>query len=105
MILNKDLRCLILKCIIYNNTEEFLKDTLDILLENEAQNNLIIANAVKGKELDVSDYFIASVKDDNGAVLLCGICTPPFNIVIYETRNILNEAAVKLLVNTIISHK
>lgn len=71
-------------------------DTLDILLENEVQNNLPIS-FTNHKTADTSSWLLASVKDDNGSILLNAACTPPFNIVLYETGNKPNDTAVKRL--------
>ncbi len=80
----------------YTSMDAFIFDTLDILLENEAQNNLPIS-FTKNTSADCTNQLFASVKDEGGAVVLVAACTPPFNIVLYETGNIQNDAAVKLL--------
>ncbi|MCL2401453.1 MAG: GNAT family N-acetyltransferase [Oscillospiraceae bacterium] len=85
-----------MKFIHYENTETFAADTLAILLENEVQNNLPIS-FINNKVADKSNWILASVKDSNGEIALVTACTPPFNIVLYETRNKPNDAAVKLL--------
>ncbi|MCL2054369.1 MAG: GNAT family N-acetyltransferase [Oscillospiraceae bacterium] len=89
-----------MKFIRYNNIESFAADTFEILLENEAQNSLPIS-FIEDKELDKSDWFLAAVKGSDGGVLLTAAQTPPFNMLVYETRNIPNEAAVKLLADEI----
>ncbi|MCL2409595.1 MAG: GNAT family N-acetyltransferase [Oscillospiraceae bacterium] len=85
-----------MKLIHYENTEAFAADTLEILLENEVQNNLPIS-FINNKVADKSNWFLASVKDSSGEITLVAACTPPFNIVLYETRNKPNDVAVKLL--------
>ncbi|MDR1330226.1 MAG: GNAT family N-acetyltransferase [Oscillospiraceae bacterium] len=80
----------------YENTEAFAADTLEILLENEVQNNLPIS-FIDNKKADKSDWLLGSVKDENGGIALVAACTPPFNIVLYETGNRQNDAAVRLL--------
>ena len=84
----------------YENTEAFAADTLEILLENEVQNNLPIS-FIGNKTADKSNWLLASVKDANGGVVLTAACTPPFNIMLYETGNCPNDAAVTLLCNEI----
>ena len=85
-----------MKFIRYSNTEAFAADVLEILLENEVQNDLPIS-FINNKTADTSNWLLASVKDSNGGVVLTAACTPPFNIVIYETSNKPNDIAVKLL--------
>ena len=80
----------------YTSIDAFAGDTLEILLENEVQNNLPIS-FIADKTTDKTNWFLASVKDEDGGVVLTAACTPPFNIVMYETRNQPNSAAVKLL--------
>lgn len=81
----------------YENLETFAADTLEILLENEVQNNLIISFIRNENGYDSSNWLLASVKDDIGDVVLTTACTPPFNIVMYETANKPNDEAVRLL--------
>ena len=81
----------------YEKIEDFGADTLDILLENEVQNNLPISFINNEHKYDTSNWLLATIKDENGDVVLTAACTPPYNIVMYETRNIPNNSAVKLL--------
>ena len=86
-----------MKLQIYENIKAFGDDTLDILLENEVQNNLPISFITSTADIDRSNWFLATVKNDSGSVLLTAACTPPFNLVGYLTRNQPNDAVVKLL--------
>lgn len=81
----------------YTKLADFGADTLDILLESEVQNNLPISFINNEHDYDTSNWLLASVKDDNGSVVLTAACTPPFNIVLYETGNKSYGAAVELL--------
>jgi len=82
-----------------NDTTSFLNDAFDILLENEAQNSIFISNAQRGKEKDrdTSNWFCATVKNDGGGVIASAMCTPPFNIIIYETGNKHNGETIDFL--------
>lgn len=80
----------------YSGVENFAADTLETLLENEVQNNLLISFA-NNKTADSSNWLLSSIKDANGNVILVAACTPPFNLVLYETGNIPNGEALKLL--------
>ena len=81
-----------------NNKNDFADDTLDILSENEVQNSIMIkiATGFKNGE-NKDDWFCATVKDDNGGVLLSACCTPPYNIVMYETKNKHDGEAINML--------
>ena len=81
----------------YDKLEDFSADTLEILMENEVQNNLPISFIQNERGFDTSKWLLTSIKDENGNLLLTAACTPPFNIVMYETGNKPNDAAVKLL--------
>ena len=86
----------------YSDIDTFGADVLEILLENEEQNSLPIS-FINNKTAYNSNWFLASVKDDTGGVVLTAACTPPYNIIMYETRNYRNNDAVKLLANELIS--
>jgi hypothetical protein len=86
-----------MKFIRYDSTEKFGIDVLEILLENEIQNNIMISFIKNDKTLDTSNWLMAAIKNENGNVVLTAACTPPHNIVIYETGNEQNDTAIKLL--------
>jgi hypothetical protein len=90
-----------MKFIKYENVQSFGADVHEILLENEVQNNLPISFIKSGQECDSSEWLLASIKDEAGGILLTAACTPPYKIVLYETKNKPNDAAVKLLSNEI----
>jgi len=81
----------------YDNLESFGTDTLEVLLENEVQNNLPVSFIYNEQKRDTSDWLLATVKDEAGGIVLTAACTPPFNIVMYETGNKPNDAAIRLL--------
>jgi hypothetical protein len=93
----------------YATPTAFGAEVLDLLLEHEVQNNLPISFIRNERGFDTSDWLLASVKDANGAVVLTAACTATssptpaspvraaHNIVLYETGNRPNNAALKLL--------
>ncbi|MCL1806774.1 MAG: GNAT family N-acetyltransferase [Oscillospiraceae bacterium] len=111
----------------YANTDAFAVDTLEILLEHEAQNMLLI-NHIMDKTWEIkddlfthindkgwdksesligfinltfgdTDSFRATIKDDNGSVVLTAACMPPYDMAIYEIGNKPNGEALQLLVD------
>ncbi|NLO35973.1 MAG: GNAT family N-acetyltransferase [Clostridiaceae bacterium] len=81
----------------YAGTESFGGATLETLLENEEQNNLPISFIRNERGLDTSGWLLATVRDPAGSVVLVAACTPPHNIVLYETQNRPHDAAVRRL--------
>lgn len=87
-----------MKLELYNDINRFIDDTFEILAENEIQNNVIIGNCIKGRDgLDTSNWFLATVKDDRGAIRLIAMMTPPYNLCLYETENTRDEGVLGLL--------
>ncbi len=81
----------------YDSTQAFGADVYEILLRHEVQNNLPVSFIKNERGFDTSNWLMASVKDDQGGVALTAACTPPFNVVMYETDNKPDDAAVKCL--------
>ncbi|HOP12046.1 MAG TPA: GNAT family N-acetyltransferase [Oscillospiraceae bacterium] len=79
----------------YDSTQAFGADALEILLRHEVQNNLPIGFIKNERGYDTANWLMATVKDGSGSVVLTAACTPPFNIIMYETDNKPNDAAVK----------
>ena len=69
----------------YSKLEDFAADTFEILVENEVQNNLPISFIKNENGHDTSNWLLTTIKDESGSVILTAACTPPFNIVMYET--------------------
>jgi predicted GNAT family acetyltransferase len=82
-----------------DNPTGFWNETIDILVESEAQNSIILKCAKRFKDGENNpDWYCAAVKNDAGSVVLIAMCTPPWNVVIYGTGNMIDEEAVGLLV-------
>lgn len=75
----------------------FCQSVLEILLRHEEQNNLPISFIKNEQGLDSSGWLMGVVRDDAGSVILTAACTPPYNIVLYETDNRPRQEAVNLL--------
>ena len=90
---------------LYNDVKRFHKDTYDIFMCHEAQNviplgNIIIGNDGKDKTdwRDPAKWFMATVSDDT-AILLTAVMTPPYNLTLYATDNMNDEAALYCLIS------
>ena len=96
-----------MKFILYDDVKAFYRDTIDVLMRHEAQNLIALGNIMIGKSgLDKTDwrdpaYWLMAVVSDDSGVRLTAIMTPPHNIALYATDNIIDDAALKCLVNGI----
>jgi len=87
-----------------NNPIGFWNETIDILVENEAQNAIIIKCAQRFKNGENNDdWYCAAVKNNNGEIILTAMCTPPWNVVIYCTGNGQDDNAVEILVKELLN--
>ena len=85
---------------IYTDIHEFYQKTYDILMRHEAQNLVPLGNVIighKGEDKtawrDPANWLMATVEDEKG-VQLTALMTPPHNITLYATGNIINPAAI-----------
>ena len=81
-----------MKIKIYNSSKEFLIDHLDLLLKEEAVNQLLINNAknLEGKILD-KDTFLGELQNDKGETLLLFSRNQGYNLLISGPEHYLNE--------------
>ena len=95
----------------YDSVKSFYRDTYDILMRQEAQNLIPLGNVIIGYESEGSSgdtsgwkntalWFMAAVSDESG-VLLSAIMTPPFNLTLYATDNVINDEALSRMVHGI----
>lgn len=90
---------------LYTDVHEFYKDTYDVLMRHEAQNLIPLGNIIMGHEgtdktdwRDPANWLMATVSDDKG-IQLTAIMTPPHNITLYATDNIINPEVVSCLID------
>lgn len=69
----------------YETLRDFLDDTLPLLLQNEAQNSLMIADAREGAKKDLG-WFGCTVTD-GGELMLAAVAAPPFPLMLSEPGN------------------
>lgn len=96
---------------LYTDVHEFYHDTYDVFMRHEAQNmiplgNIIIGNEGKDKTdwRDPVNWLMATISDANG-IQLTAIMTPPHNITLYATNNIMNPKAIKCLIDGLKDHE
>lgn len=90
---------------IYKNIHEFYNDTYDVLMRHEAQNMIPLGNIIIGHQgkdkaswRDPINWFMATVSDEKG-IHLTALMTPPHNITLYATDNIINQKAINCLID------
>lgn len=92
----------------YSNVIEFYNDTYEVLLNHESQNLIPLGNLIIGYEgkdkvgwRDPANWLMATVSDEKN-ILVTALMTPPHNIAIYATDNIMNQYALDCLVDNLL---
>lgn len=90
---------------LYKDVHEFYKDTYNVLMHHEAQNMILLGNIIIGNKgedktgwRDPSNWLMATVFDTDG-IQLIALMTPPHNITLYATGNIINHQAINCLID------
>ena len=90
---------------LYTDVHEFYNDTYDVLMRHESQNMIPLGNIIIGHEgkdktdwRDPVNWLMATISDANG-IQLTAIMTPPHNITLYATDNIINPEAISCLID------
>ncbi len=81
----------------YMDIHKFIEDTFDVLLANEAENNMLIGNALLCQKQNSKNWFMATVCDNQNNVLLTALQMPLHYVVLYETNNTRNDDALSIL--------
>jgi len=94
-----------MQCKRYTDVHEFYNDTYGILMRHEAQNMILLGNIMIGHEgkdktewRDPANWVMAAVSDANG-IQLTALMTPPHNVALYATDNVLNPEAIRCLID------
>ncbi|MGG7164175.1 GNAT family N-acetyltransferase [Clostridium ihumii] len=90
---------------LYIDVHEFYNDTYNVLMQDEAQNMVLLGNIIIGNEgkdktdwRDPANWLMATVYDENG-IQVTALMTPPHNITLYATDNIINQQAINCLLD------
>lgn len=90
---------------LYTNVQEFYKDTYDVLMLHETQNLIPLGNLIIGHEgkdktgwRDPVNWLMATVSDESN-IHLTALMTPPFNITLYATNNVINQEAICTMID------
>ena len=97
----------IMQFMLFTDVYGVYQDTYDVLMRHEAQNmiplgNLIIGNEGKDKTdwRDPKNWLMATISDDRG-IILTALMTPPHNMTLYATDNIVDLEAINCLIDGI----
>ena len=90
---------------LYTDVHKFYNDTYGVLMRHEAQNMIPLGNTIIGNEgkdktewRDPANWLMAAITDADG-IQLTAIMTPPHNITLYATDNIIKPEAVNCLID------
>ena len=90
---------------LYTDVHEFYIDTYEVLMRHEAQNLIPLGNIIIGHEgkdktdwRDPVNWLMATISDAKG-IHLTAIMTPPHNITLYATDNLINPEAINCLID------
>lgn len=96
---------------LYTDVHEFYNDTYDVLMRHEAQNMIPLGNIIIGNEgkdrtgwRDPVNWLMATISDAKG-IQLTAIMTPPHNITLYATDNLINPEAIKCMIDGLKDHE
>ncbi|GHO88356.1 GNAT family N-acetyltransferase [Dictyobacter formicarum] len=92
---------------IHTHAQDFLAQTQDVLLQNEAANNLMLGISMRLQAQP--DYygsipFLATVTDEHG-LLVAACMTPPNRLILYSQRPEKHQAALDTLVEYLQNHQ
>ena len=82
----------------YVDVDLFVADVLDVLLADEARNNLLVGILIDTKRDNVENWLLSTVTDDSGDILLIAVCTMPFNLLLWASDGSVGSGAVEVLV-------
>jgi predicted GNAT family acetyltransferase len=92
---------------LYRDVRDFYRDTYDILMRHEAQNLIPLGNIIIGNEgrdktawRDPANWFMATVSDET-EIVITAVMTPPYNLTLYATDNIIDDEALACLVQSV----
>jgi len=80
----------------YNEVNLFKSAVLDILAQDEIQNNLLI-NLITKRRIEDKEGRMLATAGSGGGVALTAIYVKPFHLLLYETGNARDDAAVEIL--------
>lgn len=90
---------------LYRDVHAFHRDTFETLMRHQAQNLIIIGNQLIGLNgrdksgwRDPATWIMATVSDARG-VRLTAMMTPPHNIALYATDNVIDTQAIDCLID------
>jgi len=92
---------------VYKDVKAFYRDTCELFMRHEAQNLIPLGNIIMGNKgedktewRDPANWFMAAVTGDTG-IVLSAIMTPPYNLTLYATDNIIDRDAINCLIDGI----
>lgn len=91
-----------MKFVKYETKEEFLADNLDILLKEEAKNEVIIGITLEHKSEKVKNWLLGRIEDENEVKAIFLVDDDRKGLLIYSLEEFISEEVVNCLVDNII---
>ncbi|MFX3649325.1 MAG: GNAT family N-acetyltransferase [Paenibacillus sp.] len=96
---------------LYTDVHEFYRDTYEVLMRHEAQNMIPLGNIIIGHEgkdktdwRDPVNWLMVTISDATG-IQLTALMTPPHNVTLYATDNVINPEAISCLIEGLKDHE
>lgn len=89
---------------LYTDVHDFYEAVYSILMRHEAQNLIPLGNIILGHDgkdktdwRDPINWVMATVSDESG-ICLTALMTPPHNLTLYATDNLIDQEAIQCLI-------
>ena len=91
-----------MKFIKYETKGEFLDDNLDILLKEEAKNEIMIGITLEHNTLKVNNWLLGRIEDDNKVKLIFLVDDDKNGLLLYSPEGKVSDELAECLVYNII---
>ena len=91
-----------MELIKYNSRKKFLEENLEILLEQEARNEVLIGIVLQHKEEKVDNWLLGRIENGDKIEIIFGVDDDKNGLLMYLPDNKLNKQALELLFDNIV---
>jgi hypothetical protein len=89
----------------YHTKEEFLENNLDILLKEEAKNEIMIGIVLEHEKSKVDTWFFGRIEENSEVELIFLIENDKNGLLLYSPKSSVSEKVLEFLINNIINYK
>ena len=94
-----------MKFIKYETKEEFLADNLNILLKDEAKNEIMIGITLEHDSEKVNKWLLGRIEDEDGVKIIFLVDDDREGLLVYSLEEIISDEVINCLVDNIIDLK